>query len=54
MVGNSRPGEWLTSRKTVLGGGSSSTFRIALAPFRFNSSALSMTIAFHAPSEAVR
>ena len=34
MVGNSRPGAWLTSSSSVRGGGSSSTFSSALAPSR--------------------
>ena len=45
MVGSSRPGAWLTSRKTVLAGGSSSILSKALAPSRSRSSTESMTTA---------
>ena len=53
IVGSSRSGEWLTSRKSVLGGGSSRFLSRALAPLRSRSSIASITTARHGDIEAV-
>jgi len=53
MVGSKLPGLCDTSRTNAWGGGSSSTFKSALAALRFMSSAQSTTTTRQAPSPAV-
>ena len=53
MVGNSRPGAWLTRKNRVFAGGSSRILSSALAPDVSRSSTLSMMTTRHGERPAV-